>query len=934
MKRSGHTCIACLLALLVTASAVRTAPGQGTITSLGSGVPQGITNETAGTYYVTGGGVLGSGAARWNLTGNALSAANIGGLSGGRVSANGAYMMGTVANNGSVAGVSVAVVNPPWSIPTEGFVAVPLPAGHDVAARYDMAAGTWQSLGGIPNDAYSQSYGCFGSGGAGTGATGADLTPHGISSTGRFIVGMSNISTYNSTGTAIAGNSTFRFRPWVWDAEANGGAGAMRLLPTPFRTTSQTQRRRDGTAWAVSTDGTVILGAQEHNLATSPTSTDPDGGRPVVWRWDGSDYVMTYLPNGINESGFPYTYAMSHGTMHMNADGTIIVGRAVSPDGVSFIGKWVWNSGTNSWDFPISIGSNLSTPASWLPAAVTSCSIPPTLDALGMSDDGSIVVGAARYSTCGSFMSGGWIWHSMDNLIVDWYDFLLAKNVPGIFDYYGPIGDGVPVDPTKGLCKLGFPSGISPNGNAIVGFQGGTQIIPDASPWIYIETGAPTCVDPIVTTHPNSTLSYSVCSSFILVARAAGTLPAMYQWYKDGLPLSEGPTGTGSTIVGATAMQLRITNPNPQDQGSYHCTMTGPCGGPVATTTASVATINVTALANDTCDTAQAIGDGTNVFSFAPCGAYYPDPILDASCATGTFADAWFSYTPSVTGDIRIETCGASYDTVVSVYDGCGGSELDCNDNYVTGPSTGCASTRSRITSLSVVQNQPILIRVAAKGFLSSTATGNISIIAAPAPAPNDSCENAAPAIVGANAFDTTEATNDATVSCSTAASRDVWFSFTPGGHGFLSAITCPGTTWNTVLSITDFQCAPDIACNDNIPSPAPAGCTTSQSRISDFEVFDDLTYYIRVGSNSPTTFGPGSLHLMFNPDGDMNCDGKIDGVDIQHFVQAVLDPAGYTADHDGSPFAPCNIVLGDVNADTLVDSNDVSNFIDLLLAE
>ncbi len=125
-------------------------------------------------------------------------------------------------------------------------------------------------------------------------------------------------------GARITAGDNFRFRGGLWDA----GTNTMRVLPTPFRTTSQTTRRRDGTAFAVSDDGQVVVGAQESNLGTTPTSNDPDGGRLVVWRWNGSDYVMSYLPNGVNASGFPVTYSISAGKVSMNAAGTIIVGPA------------------------------------------------------------------------------------------------------------------------------------------------------------------------------------------------------------------------------------------------------------------------------------------------------------------------------------------------------------------------------------------------------------------------------------------------------------------------------------------------------------------------------------------------------------------------------------------------------------------------------
>src|SRR6185295_17404322 len=115
------------------------------------------------------------------------------------------------------------------------------------------------------------------------------------------------------------------------------------------------------------------------------------------------------------------------------------------------------------------------------------------------SDDGNTIGGSAVYSTCGSFMSGGFIWHNSDGQIRDWYDYLASLNTPGVTTggLYGPIGDNG--DPALGLPALGYPTAISPNGNAVTSFQGGTQRIPGAASTILLFTGGPSCVAPSIT---------------------------------------------------------------------------------------------------------------------------------------------------------------------------------------------------------------------------------------------------------------------------------------------------------------------------------------------------------------------------------------------------------------------------------------------------
>ena len=60
------------------------------------------------------------------------------------------------------------------------------------------------------------------------------------------------------------------------------------------------------------------------------------------------------------------------------------------------------------------------------------------------------------------------------------------------------------------------------------------------------------------------------------------------QWLKDGVPLSDGPTGFGSTITGAHTENLNITNMQGEDLGNYRATVHDGCG----TDSSSIATLS------------------------------------------------------------------------------------------------------------------------------------------------------------------------------------------------------------------------------------------------------------------------------------------------------------------------------------------------------
>ncbi len=61
---------------------------------------------------------------------------------------------------------------------------------------------------------------------------------------------------------------------------------------------------------------------------------------------------------------------------------------------------------------------------------------------------------------------------------------------------------------------------------------------------------------------------------------------------------------------------------------------------------------------------------------------------------------------------------------------------------------------------------------------------------------------------------------------------------------------------------------------------------------------------------------------------GDMNCDGAVDFGDINPFVQALLDPVAYTADHPD-----CDLSQGDINDDGNTDFGDINGFVALLVS-
>ncbi len=60
---------------------------------------------------------------------------------------------------------------------------------------------------------------------------------------------------------------------------------------------------------------------------------------------------------------------------------------------------------------------------------------------------------------------------------------------------------------------------------------------------------------------------------------------------------------------------------------------------------------------------------------------------------------------------------------------------------------------------------------------------------------------------------------------------------------------------------------------------------------------------------------------------GDLNCDGVVSPFDIDPFVLALVDPAGFAA-----VFPNCNILNADINGDGLINPFDIDPFVECIV--
>jgi hypothetical protein len=289
---------------------------------------------------------------------------------------------------------------------------------------------------------------------------------------------------------------------------------------------------------------------------------------------------------------------------------------------------------------------------------------------------------------------------------------------------------------------------------------------------------------------------------------------------------------------------------------------------------------------NDECSGAITLGLGVNPAP-AASGNFYTSALattgVDVASCQASNSDVWFSFTPPMTGDYTFSTntpegftAGTLSNTVLSVYNGCPGSEIACdNDNG--------AGTRSVVRASGLVGGVPYYIRVADQA--TSVATGTFYLTVSGALS-NDECSGAIPVGVGINpapgssgvVFSTEGATTSAGVvpscpSATTGSNSDVWFAFTAPTNGtYIFSTDTPagfssGSMTDTVLSVWD-SCGAgmlELGCDDD------GGITGSLLSIATVTgLIGGNTYYVRVADWSATSVDQGGFYLTVTPKFEM----------------------------------------------------------------
>jgi hypothetical protein len=296
---------------------------------------------------------------------------------------------------------------------------------------------------------------------------------------------------------------------------------------------------------------------------------------------------------------------------------------------------------------------------------------------------------------------------------------------------------------------------------------------------------------------------------------------------------------------------------------------------------------NLAQLPNDNCTGAILISgqvSGTNV------GATTSLPTGNCGSMGN---EVWYSWNASVAGTGNASTCnGATFDTVVAVWDGtgdcCGRTLVACNDDSCGG------GTRSHAT-FPVVQGKTYLISVG--GFAGATGTFTLDVwnqfgpVSVPV---NDHRANAIPLPLntptsGTNVAASTGGSGDPVSGFCPAIAEDVWFTISPPAAGDYELTTCfPGTDFDTVISLwTQIQVQPfpmfELACNDD-------NCDLGGQRSSVTINLGTGTFWLALGGYQGLN---GSFVVRFAPANLMNLYFPSNGPGTLGFAISAGPPAG-----------------------------------------
>jgi hypothetical protein len=239
---------------------------------------------------------------------------------------------------------------------------------------------------------------------------------------------------------------------------------------------------------------------------------------------------------------------------------------------------------------------------------------------------------------------------------------------------------------------------------------------------------------------------------------------------------------------------------------------------------------------NDECSGAIPIAPGSNgpfTNLLATDSAGY-----SGTCATG-HKDLFYAFTAPFGAPVTVNTGCNGFNTVLSVWTACGGTEIVCNDD-----SAGCGQSSS--TTFEATAGQSFIIR-AASATPGTSGSFNVNVVmGTPYPA-NDECSGAVPLAVGSNGPFSNQSSSTSpgySTPCGWTGYHDLFFSYTAAcGSNVTVSVSCGA--FNKYVTVTRGCAGEQIVCTPNTCGPGVV-----------FGTAPGETYVIRVGGHGPGDVG------------------------------------------------------------------------------
>lgn len=275
----------------------------------------------------------------------------------------------------------------------------------------------------------------------------------------------------------------------------------------------------------------------------------------------------------------------------------------------------------------------------------------------------------------------------------------------------------------------------------------------------------------------------------------------------------------------------------------------------------------------------------------------------DTDCTPGDIVDEWYCITPETTGCAQASLCLSEFDTSLAVFDDCDGTMIACNDDFC-----GISGLPHWQSSIRWPAQADHTYYVRIGGYLNEQ--GNYLLDLDLDAGPYDGA-------VCCACLDVTEGL----IEGATDFTDDRWYCYTATCAGRVTASTCSGASFDTILTVLD-QCNGDVIVEDD-----DACGIQNLGSIVRWYVEPGERFPIQVrGYNGAT----GGFDLLIecdpcfdSPNGDFNNDGIADSRDVQGFVGAIES----LSNDDASRCA------GDFDHSGTVDAGDIAGMIALLIS-